>query len=99
MATRRRRIPDLCAAAHPKEVKLISGWFCGGAERACVDLKEVDELAQALDLEDEDLGALYEQLHAKHIELRDDCTRQDAPEAPIDDAHFATVTTDTLQLF
>src|SRR3954447_14297677 len=70
-----------------------------GEERGCVDLKEVDELAQALDLEDEDLGALYEQLHARHIELRDDCTRQDAPEAPIDDAQFATVTTDTLQLF
>src|SRR6185295_10943957 len=70
-----------------------------GEERGCVDLKEVDELAQALDLEDEDLGALYEQLHARHIELRDDCTRQDAPEAPIDDAALATVTTDTLQLF
>ena len=41
-----------------------------GEERGCVDLKEVDELAQALDLEDEDLGALYEQLHARHIELR-----------------------------
>ena len=70
-----------------------------GEERGCVDLKEVDQLAQALDLEDEDLSALYEQLHARHIELRDDCTRQDAPEAPIDDAHLATVTTDTLQLF
>src|SRR5919205_377339 len=70
-----------------------------GEERGCVDLREVDELAQALDLEDEDLGALYEQLHARHIELRDDCTRPDAPEAPIDDAQFASVTTDTLQLF
>ena len=70
-----------------------------GEERGCVDLAEVDELAQALELEDEDLSALYEQLHARHIELRDDCTRADAPEAPIDDAHFATVTTDTLQLF
>ena len=46
-----------------------------GEERGCVDLKEVDELVQALELEDEDLGALYEQLHARHIELRDDCTR------------------------
>ena len=70
-----------------------------GEERGCVDLKEVDELVQALELEDEDLAALYEQLHARHIELRDDCTRADAPEAPIDDAAFATVTTDTLQLF
>ena len=70
-----------------------------GEERGCVDLKEVDELVQALELEDDDLSALYEQLHARHIELRDDCTRVDAPEAPIDDAQFATVTTDTLQLF
>src|SRR4051812_48870802 len=70
-----------------------------GEERGCVDLKEVDELAQALELEDEDLSALYEQLHARHIELRDDCTRPDAPEAPLDDAQFASVTTDTLQLF
>src|SRR4051795_10838678 len=70
-----------------------------GEERGCVDLREVDELAQALELEDDDLAALYEQLHARHIELRDDCTRADAPEAPIDDAQFATVTTDTLQLF
>ena len=70
-----------------------------GEERGCVDLKEVDELVQALELEDEELAVLYEQLHARHIELRDDCTRADAPEAPIDDAAFATVTTDTLQLF
>ena len=33
-----------------------------GEERGCVDLSEVDELAQALELEDDDLGALYEQL-------------------------------------
>src|SRR3954449_11756744 len=77
----------------------VSALIDRGEERGCVDLKEVDELVQALELEDEDLAALYEQLHARHIELRDDCTRADAPEAPIDDAHFATVTTDTLQLF
>src|SRR5262245_20883085 len=70
-----------------------------GEERGCVDLKEVDELVQALELEDDDLSILYEQLHARHIELRDDCTRQDAAETPLDDAQFATVTTDTLQLF
>jgi RNA polymerase primary sigma factor len=43
-----------------------------GEERGCVDLAEVDELAQSLELEDEELSALYEQLHARHIELRDD---------------------------
>src|SRR5919205_538425 len=77
----------------------VSALIDRGEERGCVDLREVDELAQALELEDEDLSALYEQLHARHIELRDDCTRPDAPEAPIDDAQFASVTTDTLQLF
>jgi RNA polymerase primary sigma factor len=70
-----------------------------GEERGCVDLSEVAELAQALELEDEDLGALYEQLQLRHIELRDDCTRDNVREAPLDDAAFATVTTDTLQLF
>ncbi len=77
----------------------VSALIDRGEERGCVDLREVDELAQALELEDEDLSALYEQLHARHIELRDDCTRADAPEAPLDDAQFASVTTDTLQLF
>src|SRR5919199_423736 len=70
-----------------------------GEERGCLDLSEVDELAQALDLEDADVGSLYEQLEAKGIDLRDDCGRQDAIAAPVDDAALATVTTDTLQLF
>src|SRR5919201_3042035 len=70
-----------------------------GEERGCVDLSEIDELAQALELEEEDLGGLYEQLHTRGIDLRDDCGREGAPEAPVDDAALATVTTDTLQLF
>jgi RNA polymerase primary sigma factor len=70
-----------------------------GEERGCLDLSEVDELAQALELEEEDLGGLYEQLHARGIDLRDDCGRAGATEAPVDDAALATVTTDTLQLF
>jgi RNA polymerase primary sigma factor len=70
-----------------------------GEEKGCIDLTEVDELAQALELEEEDLGAVYEQLRLRGIELRDDCAREGAPEAPVDDAALASVTTDTLQLF
>src|SRR5919112_3821498 len=70
-----------------------------GEERGCLDLSEVDELAQALDLEDNDVGNLYEQLQLRGIDLRDDCGRADAIAAPVDDAALATVTTDTLQLF
>jgi RNA polymerase primary sigma factor len=70
-----------------------------GEELGCLNLSEVDELAQALELEENDLGGLYEQLEARAIDLRDDCGRTDAVVAPVDDAALATVTTDTLQLF
>src|SRR4051794_5200007 len=69
-----------------------------GEERGCLDLSEVDELVQALELEEADLGTLYEQLETRGIDLRDDCGRETSV-APVDDAALATVTTDTLQLF
>ena len=61
-----------------------------GEERGCLDLSEVDELAQALELEETDLGNLYEQLQLRGIDLRDDCGRDDAIAAPVDDADSAT---------
>jgi RNA polymerase primary sigma factor len=64
----------------------------------CVDLSEVDELAQALDLEDDSLASLYEQLDARGIELRDDCGR-DVDGPPPSDVVLASATTDALQLF
>jgi RNA polymerase primary sigma factor len=70
-----------------------------GEDRGCLELSEVDEFAQALELEDGDLGGLYEQLDQRGITLRDDCGRESAPAAPVDDAALAHVTTDTLQLF
>src|SRR5918994_953145 len=70
-----------------------------GEERGCLELSEIDEFVQALDLEENDLGGLYEHLDARGITLRDDCGREQAPAAPVDDAALATVTTDALQLF
>jgi len=69
-----------------------------GEQHGCLDLSEVDELTQSLELEDDDVGQLYEQLQARGIDLRDDCGR-DADPAPLDDAALASATTDTLQLF
>jgi RNA polymerase primary sigma factor len=69
-----------------------------GETQGCIDLSEVDELAQALELEDDDVGKLYEQLESRGIDLRDDCGREAEP-APLDDAVLASATTDTLQLF
>ena len=70
-----------------------------GEEGGCLELSEVDEFVQALDLEEGDLGKLYEQLEARGITVRDDCGRESAPVTPVDDAVLAHVTTDTLQLF
>jgi RNA polymerase primary sigma factor len=70
-----------------------------GEDRGCLELSEIDELAQALELEEADVGGLYEQLDARGIALKDDCGRERAPVAPVDDAALAHVTTDTLQLF
>ena len=69
-----------------------------GEQHGCLDLSEVDELAQALELEDDDLGRLYEQLETRGIDLRDDCGREAEP-APVTEVALASATTDTLQLF
>src|SRR5215218_3348527 len=69
-----------------------------GEQLGCITLSEVDELAQALDFDDQDLGQIYEQLDSRGVDLRDDCGRDDEP-PPLDDAQLATATTDALQLF
>jgi RNA polymerase primary sigma factor len=69
-----------------------------GEERGCVELSEVDELAQTLELSDDELGVLYEQLDQRGVEVRDDCGR-DVDPAPLNDHALASATTDALQLF
>jgi RNA polymerase primary sigma factor len=69
-----------------------------GEVSGCLKYSEIDELSQALELDDADVGRIYEALEARHIELRDDCGRE-VPVTAIDDAALATTTTDTLQLF
>src|SRR6476660_7293119 len=69
-----------------------------GEQHGCVDLSEVNELVQALELEDDDVGHLYEQLETRGVDLRDDCGREAEP-APVDGSALASATTDTLQLF
>jgi len=69
-----------------------------GEQAGCVEVSEIDELAHALELEGADIGALYEQIEQRGIELRDDCGRA-ADAVPIDDGALAAATTDTLQLF
>jgi RNA polymerase primary sigma factor len=70
-----------------------------GEAQGCVELSEIDELAQSLELDEGDVSGLYEQLDARGVSLRDDCGRESAPASPVDDLALATATTDTLQMF
>jgi RNA polymerase primary sigma factor len=69
-----------------------------GTEQGCLKLTEVDELVQALDLDDAALEHVYEQLDARNVELRDDCGRENE-QGPLDTFELASATTDALQLF
>ena len=60
----------------------LAALFDRGEDRGCLELSEVDEFAQALELEEGDLGGLYEQLDARGITLRDDCGRESGASAP-----------------
>jgi RNA polymerase primary sigma factor len=70
-----------------------------GEEQGCIEYSQVDEVASALDLEDEDVQALYEEIERRGIELKDNCARANAPDATYVNGDLAHATTDALQLF
>jgi RNA polymerase primary sigma factor len=70
-----------------------------GEEHGCIELSEVDGVAQALELEDDEVQTLYEEIDRRGIDLRDDCGRAEAPAATYVNGDLAHVTTDALQLF
>jgi RNA polymerase primary sigma factor len=77
----------------------IEALLAHGEEDGCIELSEVDELAQAIELEDEDVQAVYEEIERRGIDLRDDCGRSEAPAATYVNGDLAHATTDALQLF
>src|ERR671922_2854801 len=77
----------------------IEALLAHGEDDGCIELSEVDEVAQALELEDEELEAVYEEIERRGIELRDDCGRAEAPAATYVNGDLAHATTDALQLF
>jgi RNA polymerase primary sigma factor len=67
-------------------------------EEGCAELSVLNQLVEALELDDEELQQLYEELDERKIELRDDCGRQ-TKESTYVNGDLATATTDALQLF
>jgi RNA polymerase primary sigma factor len=70
-----------------------------GEERGCVDLSELDELAQALDLLADDVDQIEELLENRGIDVADDCGRPAVEPTGFRNGELATATTDALQLF
>jgi RNA polymerase primary sigma factor len=70
-----------------------------GEESGCIEYSEVDDVAQTLDLEDEQVQDLYEEIERRGIDLKDNCARASAPAATYVNGDLAHATTDALQLF
>jgi RNA polymerase primary sigma factor len=70
-----------------------------GEERGCVNLSELDELAQALDLLGDDVELIEEMLDSRGIEVTDDCGRPGVEPIGFRNGELASATTDALQLF
>jgi RNA polymerase primary sigma factor len=70
-----------------------------GEEAGCLNLSEFSAAIQDLELDDDELEALYAELEDRHITLTDDCGRANAPDTTYVNGDLATATTDSLQLF
>jgi RNA polymerase primary sigma factor len=70
-----------------------------GEERGCLELSEVEKLAEELDLSEEAVGELYAQIDERGIRIEDDCGQPAAGSLVVENGELALVTTDALQLF
>jgi RNA polymerase primary sigma factor len=68
-------------------------------ETGCVNLSAFTQLLTELDLDEEEVSALYEHFDERGIELTDDCSLPEVPETHFTNESVAAMTTDSLQLF
>src|SRR5579859_713085 len=68
-------------------------------DAGCVNLSAFTRLLTELELDDEEVSALYEELEARGVELTDDCSLPDLEETHFSNETVAAMTTDSLQLF
>jgi len=68
-------------------------------EAGCINLSAFTQLLTELDLDDEEVSALYERIDDRGIELTDDCSLPEVEETHFSNEAVAAMTTDSLQLF
>jgi RNA polymerase primary sigma factor len=77
----------------------IATLIAHGDDEGCVCLSHFQKLVQELELDEEQVDALYQQIEERGLELTDDCCRENAPDATYVNGDLVNATTDALQLF
>jgi RNA polymerase primary sigma factor len=70
-----------------------------GERDGCLELSEVSRIADASELDDEEVERLYGDIQKRGIELSDDCGRTERVDSTYVNGNLADSTTDALQLF
>src|SRR6186713_2473040 len=70
-----------------------------GEDAGCLNLSQFSAAVQDLELDEEELEALYAELEERGIALSDDCGRETVGDATYVNGDLASATTDSLQLF
>jgi RNA polymerase primary sigma factor len=82
--------------SRPEVVALLAR----GEERGgCVAVSELDEVVQALELNDDDVASLEAHVEAQGMDISDDCGREGVEPTLYRNGELAAATTDALQLF
>ncbi len=76
----------------------IQSLFEQGEEEGCVNLAALNDVVASLDLDEEQVEALYDEFQARGIDVTDDCGRESVTSTYVN-GDLATATTDALQLF
>ena len=77
----------------------VTALIARGEEEGCLNLSEIDELAQSLELDEDEAQALQDQLESLGIDLSDDCGKDRVEATRYRNGDLAGTTTDALQLF
>jgi RNA polymerase primary sigma factor len=82
----------------PAVSERVTALIEAGRDRNCVELSDVDALAQEMDLTDEQAELIQDRIEAEGLAVRDDCG-QPTEQAGYRNGELAEATTDALQLF
>src|SRR5215471_6885410 len=79
----------------------IAALLAHGDDEGFVCMSELERLSQELELDDEQLTALYQEIEERGLEMTDDCCKEETetPESTYVNGDLVSATTDALQLF